>query len=120
VGDTFTQGLGVKFPSDRTNPFLKPYPKSANILADKDVKIPYYPVVNKPQPGDIVSFPSNGIAHTGIFLGNDLYMSASDGSYIGRKTQLSDGLHLNGIPANKDRVFRAYNPNDSTVTHGRN
>lgn len=78
-----THGRGGRFPTGVSQiPFdLRPgYPVSANELASADSprgSLTNLPLTQTPQTGDIISFDLSGaIDHTGINLGNNIYISA--------------------------------------------
>jgi hypothetical protein len=122
VGDAYAKGAkagyavhgrGGSFPTGKPG-FLDPrpgYPVGANELASPDAptgSLTHLPLTRNPQIGDIISFPSTGIAHTGINLGRNVYISARNS--LARPVwgmQPEDGVQITKIPQQEHR-FRTF------------
>jgi hypothetical protein len=105
------KGKGGKYPTGETS-WWDPrsgYPPSANELADPKKNLPHLPVVSTPSMGNIIAFPNpGGLGHTGIYLGNNIYISARKSKdHPGKSTQVDDGLQITGIP-NTNKTYRKF------------
>ncbi|HLO85462.1 MAG TPA: hypothetical protein VK203_10730 [Nostocaceae cyanobacterium] len=107
-------GKGGTFPTGQPGflDFRPGYPASANELASKNPatgSLTNLPITDKPQMGNIISFPSTGIAHTGINLGNNVYISARNAK--DRPVwdmQPEDGVQITEIKSGKSPVYREF------------
>lgn len=127
VGDAYAIGGGVgygvegewgTFPTGR--PLLidpRPgYPVDANELSSTKPAIGVLtnlPLTINPKLGDIISFQDSVEGHTGLLLGNGIYLSARRGESLGG--QVSDGVMITRIPFERYTgqykiVYRAFSP----------
>ncbi|HAG82949.1 MAG TPA: hypothetical protein DCL61_17750 [Cyanobacteria bacterium UBA12227] len=108
-------GRGGSFPTGKPGFLdLRPgYPVSANELASTNPaegSLTNLPVTQDPQIGDIISFPSTGIAHTGINLGNNVYISARNSpNRPVWAMQPEDGVQITKIPE-QEHGYREFQP----------
>jgi hypothetical protein len=102
------------------NPAKVIYPVGANLLASKKY-IPNMEIVNSTingKMGDIIAFPvpsENDTAHVGIYLGNNIYISARlNHNNTAYGNQVSDGVEITRVPWGRytgelKPVFRRFN-----------
>jgi hypothetical protein len=66
-------------------------------------------MTEKPQIGNIISFPSTGIAHTGINLGNNVYISARNAEDRPvSDMQPEDGVQITKIKSGNSPIYREF------------
>jgi|GEM_PF-4090507 len=90
------------------------YPVSANELISDDPargSLTNLPLTQTPQTGDIISFELGPIDHTGINLGNNIYISAR---YSERRPvwsmQPQDGVQITEVPSKIKYNYREFQP----------
>ncbi len=116
VGDAYAIGAGIGYGGrgypTRGNPFKIPYPVSANELASDDPDVNRFPVTKKPLIGDVISFELGGLNdHTGINLGNEVYISARNSKERPVwDMQPQDGVQITPIKSNSTHNYRRYSP----------
>lgn len=117
VGDAYAIGAEIGYGGrsgypTRGNPLKVPYPVSANELADNDSNVNRFPVTKKPLIGDVISFELGGRNdHTGINLGNEVYISArSSKERPVWDMQPEDGVQITRINPNLTSNYRRYSP----------
>ncbi len=105
-------GYGGRGYPTRGNPFKIPYPVSANELASDDSNVNRFPVTKKPLIGDVISFELGGLNdHTGINLGNEVYISARNSKERPVwDMQPQDGVQITPIKSNSTHNYRRYSP----------
>jgi hypothetical protein len=127
VGDAYAMGAGVGYGVNGKNgtyptgepTFLDPrpgYPVDANELSsDKTATgvLTNLPRTYNPKFGDIISFAPDysdpdPTGHTGLFLGNGIYISARRGPSLGN--QVSDGIMITAIPSGHSILYRTFQP----------
>jgi RHS repeat-associated protein len=135
IGDAYAVGAGVgygiygednTFPTGKPsgiNTLLSPYPPGADILANPrgtQAELNSLPRTANPKIGDIVSFGNKqrSHSHTGLLLGNGLYISARDSNGMRPGSQVSDGVMITLIPSPQElregnyisTVYRNFSP----------
>jgi hypothetical protein len=133
VGDSYGVGAKVGFspygkeaayPTGSSNGISKPYPVDAYELGSSQSPsglLTNLPITHSPKAGDIISWQGRKDpehSHTGLLLGNGLYISARDGLRPG--SQSNDGVQITFIPHyGSDEYFapaiRRYDPR-GTIT----
>jgi NlpC/P60 family len=126
VGDAFVKsGAAVEYSYDGFGGYRYPtygrgsiYPVSANDLYDqKNVSNMSSVNAKDAKMGDIIAFPSadaNSSAHVGIYLGNNIYISAHATEAKDRYgKQVADGVEIGNVPwgkyTEKKPKFRRFN-----------
>jgi len=88
-------------------PIMPPkFCQSIRTLADPNANVLNFSVTDQPRVGDIVAFDPAG--HTGILLGNGIYISARAGDRLGHSFQVDDGVQITVIPEMQTLTFRSY------------
>ncbi|NJM48886.1 MAG: hypothetical protein HC860_24205 [Alkalinema sp. RU_4_3] len=127
VGDAYAMGANVGYGVNGkggTYPTGEPawfdprpgYPVDANELSsDKAATgvLTNLPRTDNPKLGDIISFApdysdTEPTGHTGLFLGNGIYISARQGTPFGG--QVVNGIMITVIPSKQPIVYRTFRP----------
>ncbi len=122
VGDSYAVGAGRGYAPDgagRTYPTGRsgwwdprdPYPPAANELGSNrgaTGNLGNLPTTTTPQGGDIIAFPyPGGIGHTGIVLGEGIYISARHSKERpAKRIQVEDGVQVTEVPQQSARHRR--------------
>lgn len=123
VGDTYAvgarrgyapDGAGRAYPTGRSGWWdpRDPYPPSANELGSgrgATGNLTNLPETTAPRGGDIIAFPhpGGGFGHTGIVLGEGIYVSARHSpERPAKRIQVDDGVQVTNVPQLTSRYRR--------------